>query len=424
MNRSEITENYGYAREGCRSVKCNQQWVGTQLWQEQVFYFAGIEEREKYLGNNIIERISLLILHNARLILSTSRKYDKESRIELRYSAKESTGSVNLESDICGALVSREVYYPFGGTALWATSKQLLNGYKTHRYSGKERDATGLIYFGYRYYAPWLMRWLNPDPAATIDGLNMTRMVRNNPATFADPEGLSPGNSSQDHTNKPGIIIKGLALAASVMMLKIASPVLSLPIENNRGVDIDHIESHIKEHKIYEGIFNLNRRHKGLPYTPIDLGVTRNYSMAKRAELLIAEKLSKNGYGPGRKKRSPEDYPDEPATNLLRGEVRGELHDLLRSASKDIDDINSETGRVKNSLLSSADGHCPELQERLLELDKMNLVAQDLLMLHDEPELEQRVYQMNIDELNSLRQDVSNMQHIRKQWANFLARRN
>ena len=60
------------------------------------------------------------------------------------------------------------------------------------RYSGKERDATGLYYYGFRYYAPWLQRWINPDPAWEIDGLNFYRMVRNNPIAFHDPNGLSP----------------------------------------------------------------------------------------------------------------------------------------------------------------------------------------------------------------------------------------
>ncbi len=57
------------------------------------------------------------------------------------------------------------------------------------RYSGKERDATGLYYYGYRYYAPWLGRWLNPDPAGMVDGLNLFAMVGNNPVSFRDPDG-------------------------------------------------------------------------------------------------------------------------------------------------------------------------------------------------------------------------------------------
>lgn len=63
--------------------------------------------------------------------------------------------------------------------------------YKTVRYSGKERDATGLYYYGYRYYQPWAGRWLSADPAGMVDGLNLFRMARNNPVAFIDRNGLN-----------------------------------------------------------------------------------------------------------------------------------------------------------------------------------------------------------------------------------------
>ncbi|WP_205524563.1 RHS repeat-associated core domain-containing protein [Pseudomonas putida] len=69
--------------------------------------------------------------------------------------------------------------------------------YKTVRFSGKERDATGLYYYGYRYYQPWAGRWLSADPAYTVDGLNLYSMVHNNPGTHADSNGLMT-SSSQD----------------------------------------------------------------------------------------------------------------------------------------------------------------------------------------------------------------------------------
>ncbi|MDA5537455.1 RHS repeat-associated core domain-containing protein, partial [Yersinia mollaretii] len=46
----------------------------------------------------------------------------------------------------------------------------------------------------FRYYMPWLGRWLSSDPAGTIDGLNLYRMVRNNPVTHFDQDGLLSKN--------------------------------------------------------------------------------------------------------------------------------------------------------------------------------------------------------------------------------------
>ncbi|WP_370552320.1 RHS repeat-associated core domain-containing protein, partial [Enterobacter cloacae complex sp. P31C] len=70
------------------------------------------------------------------------------------------------------------------------------------RYSGKERDATGLYHYGYRYYQPWSGRWLSADPAGTVDGLNLFRMCRNNPGTLFDPKGLAPHKNLSDKKQK------------------------------------------------------------------------------------------------------------------------------------------------------------------------------------------------------------------------------
>jgi insecticidal toxin complex protein TccC len=69
------------------------------------------------------------------------------------------------------------------------------------RYSGKERDATGLYYYGFRYYVAWLQRWLNPDQSGTIDGLNLFEMTLNNPVGFVDRAGTNSevaGNGARD----------------------------------------------------------------------------------------------------------------------------------------------------------------------------------------------------------------------------------
>ncbi|MNL07014.1 hypothetical protein D3C87_1276720 [compost metagenome] len=63
--------------------------------------------------------------------------------------------------------------------------------YRTVRYSGKERDATGLYYYGFRYYVAGTQRWISPDPARTVDGLNFFAFVKGNPVFFKDVQGLN-----------------------------------------------------------------------------------------------------------------------------------------------------------------------------------------------------------------------------------------
>lgn len=138
---------------------------------------------------------------------------------QLRYGVDDNIGSMQLELDDSGQIISREEYYPFGGTAVWATRSQTEASYKVIRYSGQERDGTGLYYYGYRYYAPWLCRWVASDPAQEVDGLNLFRMVRNNPVTLRDWKGLSPDDEAQR------IFKQGKKLA--IEQLKAASDFLS-----------------------------------------------------------------------------------------------------------------------------------------------------------------------------------------------------
>ena len=76
---------------------------------------------------------------------------------------------------------------------------------KEYRYSGKERDdSTGLYYYGARYYAPWLSRWLNPDPAGTVDGLNLYEFVGGNPVSHRDMDGRTKKQGRKVQFIRPG----------------------------------------------------------------------------------------------------------------------------------------------------------------------------------------------------------------------------
>jgi RHS repeat-associated protein len=111
---------------------------------------------------------------------------------QLRYQMTNNLGSVAVELDEQGLLVSYEEYFPYGGTSFIAGPNQVDVSLKTYRYSGKECDnSTGLYYYGMRYYVSWLGRWLKPDPAGTVDGLNLFAFVAGNPVSNTDDTGLS-----------------------------------------------------------------------------------------------------------------------------------------------------------------------------------------------------------------------------------------
>lgn len=106
-----------------------------------------------------------------------------------RYGMNDHLGSSVLELDDHGEVIGQEGYYPYGGTAYQAARNDVEARYKTFRYSGKERDATGLYSYGFRYYAPWLFRWVSTDPAGGFDGLNLYAFVASDPIGRVDPSG-------------------------------------------------------------------------------------------------------------------------------------------------------------------------------------------------------------------------------------------
>ena len=92
-----------------------------------------------------------------------------------------------LVLDDQGSVLSFEGYQPHGclGFIVTRDAKQL--SLQDYHYSGELRDeVTGLYHYGARYYAPQFGRWLSPDPAGLVDGLNLYAMVRNNPLSFWD----------------------------------------------------------------------------------------------------------------------------------------------------------------------------------------------------------------------------------------------
>jgi RHS repeat-associated protein len=64
---------------------------------------------------------------------------------------------------------------------------------KPHRVakSPPSKTASGMRYYGFRYYNPTTGRWLSRDPIGEKGGLNLYGMVRNNPLSFVDILGLA-----------------------------------------------------------------------------------------------------------------------------------------------------------------------------------------------------------------------------------------
>ena len=184
-------EQYVYDASGKRVRKVTSRQARVSAHRCEVRYLPGLEIRT---DNATDEQLAVLTLQAGCCSLSCLHWIEGKpqgiANDQQRYSLNDHLGSSALELDGEASILSHEGYYPYGGTAWWAARSTLEAKYKTIRYSGKERDASGLYYYGFRYYAPWLQRWINPDPAGDVDGLNRYRV--NNPVTHFDVDGLMP----------------------------------------------------------------------------------------------------------------------------------------------------------------------------------------------------------------------------------------
>ncbi|MBU7025429.1 MAG: hypothetical protein HXS48_00695 [Theionarchaea archaeon] len=104
-------------------------------------------------------------------------------------------GSTRLVTDENKNIVSNVTYHPFGETYSEEGSENYL-------FNGKEKDSTGLYYYGARYYDSEIGRFITRDPISgrlnNPQSLNRYSYCLNNPVRYTDPFGLEEG----DYKNK------------------------------------------------------------------------------------------------------------------------------------------------------------------------------------------------------------------------------
>jgi RHS repeat-associated protein len=97
-------------------------------------------------------------------------------------------GNVVLLTDGSGAASARYAYDAFGKLKSSSGPAAEANRY---RFSTKPQErAAGLSYYGYRYYAPALGRWLSRDPLEEEGGVNLYVYCSNDAVNLVDPFGL------------------------------------------------------------------------------------------------------------------------------------------------------------------------------------------------------------------------------------------
>ncbi len=156
------------------------------------------------------ERTTVHISDDKAKIATVDKKtVDQSSLIEnptavVRYQLDNHLGSASLELDESANIISYEEYHPFGTTSYRSGRSETETSQKRYKYVGKERDEeTGLYYYGFRYYAAWICRFVSVDPLQfEYPQLTPFNYAGNKPVTHIDIDGLqSSGDEKRTLVN-------------------------------------------------------------------------------------------------------------------------------------------------------------------------------------------------------------------------------
>ena len=100
---------------------------------------------------------------------------------------RDANGNIVRYTDTAGNVVAEYTYGAFGNTL---SAIGALADVFHFRFSTKYYDVeTGLYYYGYRFYSPSLMRWINRDPIEEKGSVNIYAFCANNPIANYDRDG-------------------------------------------------------------------------------------------------------------------------------------------------------------------------------------------------------------------------------------------
>lgn len=167
--------------------------------KDERIYLGNFEIYRNWKGNTLQkERTTLHIADDSGRIcmietmtVNTSTNPPAHEQVgakTVRYQLSNHLGSVGMELNETGDIISFEEYHPYGTTAFYWKNTTISQ--KRYRYTGKERDEeSGLSYHSARYYLPWLGRWLSADPAGMVDGTNLYIYCSDKPINKVDDNG-------------------------------------------------------------------------------------------------------------------------------------------------------------------------------------------------------------------------------------------
>ncbi|MEO8290038.1 MAG: SpvB/TcaC N-terminal domain-containing protein [Gaiellaceae bacterium] len=182
---ASIDARYVYDSSGDRVMK--RVVRGAATWAAVSVDIDGIFEYHRWRENGATKEGNTLHIADGErriaLVNLGDRRADDAGPVT-QYHLADHVGSSALVAGGNGSWVNREEYFPYGETSFGSFAK------KRFRFNGKIRDEeSGLVYFGERFYGPWMARWTSCDQMGAVDGLALYAYARGSPIVLRDEHG-------------------------------------------------------------------------------------------------------------------------------------------------------------------------------------------------------------------------------------------
>jgi RHS repeat-associated protein len=136
--------------------------------------------------NPVQEKNGATVMANLLTGLGIDEFLTRTDGVGVRSLLPDALGSTVALGDGTGALQTQYTYEPFGVTTQTGAAST-----SSYKFTGREDDGTGLMYYRARYYQPRLQRFVAEDSMEFLSNdMNMYAYVGDNPLGYVDPYGL------------------------------------------------------------------------------------------------------------------------------------------------------------------------------------------------------------------------------------------
>lgn len=147
--------------------------------------------------NPVQEKNGGTVMANLLTGLGLDEFFTRTDGVGVRALLPDALGSTVALGDGTGTLQTQYTYEPFGVTTQTGAAST-----SSYKYTGREDDGTGLMYYRARYYHPRLQRFIAEDPIGLVGGdVNLYAYVENSPLQFSDGIGLVKLRENQPESN-------------------------------------------------------------------------------------------------------------------------------------------------------------------------------------------------------------------------------